>query len=143
MLLETWSSDFKGFVEGLAAALAEKDEIPIDEARREIKQNYRSFIAPHLVYYLSGSYLPGAVPPRSVRLGRKIMPYMGPVGSALRKLYLSGQKKVKGRPESQYIPATQLSESDNDFKLIHDFLSTPPHSIRCPAPNTVKRQLEV
>src|SRR6185436_1372865 len=82
MLLETWSDDFRGFVNVIADAISGKDGIPLDEARRHVKQGYRDFIGPHLIYDLQGQ-----LPPKgSIRLARNAISFMGPVGSALRKL---------------------------------------------------------
>ena len=69
---------------------------------------------------------------RAVQWERRINSYLGPVGSALRKLYpviqkMSGRPSVNGHED---LPAHQLSESDKDFKLIYDFLATPPPAIK-------------
>src|SRR6185436_20418986 len=75
MLLETWSADFKGFVDTIAAAISEKDSISIDQARLEVKRAYRNFIGPHLVYDLR-SKLP---PARRFRMARSAISSLGPL----------------------------------------------------------------
>lgn len=49
MLVPTWSADFAKFIEATAAALANTDSIPIEEARRLMVLAYREEIAPALL----------------------------------------------------------------------------------------------
>ena len=125
MLLETWSDDFRGFVNVIAHAISGKDGIPLDEARRHVKQGYRDFIGPHLIYDLQGQ-----LPPKgSIRLAQNAISFMGPVGSALRKLYPPVQRALSGRTNGRkYVPASHLAMTDNDFKMISDFLAEPPRA---------------
>jgi len=127
MLLDSWSKDFKGFVDTLAAAISEKDGIPIDEARAELKQGYRNFIAPHLANCLRNP----STSTNQRRLIRSAISRVGPVGTALQKLYPFVQRVISGRPKvngRDFISAAELLMADNDFKLIHEFLTTSPHS---------------
>lgn len=128
MLLESWSDDFKGFVNVIAGAISEKDPISLEEARRVVKKSYRDLMTAGIVRCLLESAPPG----RSVRLERRINSYLGSAGSVLRKLYPSIQRML-GRPGvngREYTPARQLSDSDDDFKQIYEFLATPPPAIK-------------
>ncbi len=49
MLVPTWSADFAGFVNAAAAALANADHIPFDEARAFMVSAYRTDVAPALL----------------------------------------------------------------------------------------------
>jgi glycosyltransferase domain-containing protein len=129
MLMESWSGDFKGFVNAIAAALARKDGLTVDEARREIRQGYRNFIAPHLASCL----VKPAAPTGRPGIARTLISRLGPIGTGLRKLYPPVQKMIKGRPMvggRDFIPAAELLEADDDFKLIYDFLAAPPCPIK-------------
>lgn len=129
MLSETWSDDFKTFVDTLAVALSRQDGISVDEARRELKQGYRNFIAPHLAHCLAKPVAPTG----RMGIARGVISRLGPLGTGLRKLYPPVQKMIKGRPRAgvrDFIPAAELAESDDDFKLIYDFLAAPPCPVK-------------
>lgn len=49
LLVPTWSQDFATFVRVTSAALAERDGITMEEARRSIVELYRLWLAPHLL----------------------------------------------------------------------------------------------
>lgn len=119
MLLESWSQDFKSFVDAIAAAVAGKDGIPIDAAREQVKQGYRELMTPGIVSCLLES-VPQA---RSVRITNKLRSYLRPAGSLVRKL----QGGDSGGHD--FIPAAALSDADKDLKLIYDFVANPPHAI--------------
>ena len=121
MLLPTWSEDFNGFVETLAAAIAEKDAIPIDQARREVKRAYRNFIGPHLVFDLQADLSPN----RRFRLVRNAISHLGAI---------TGQPK--GR---QFIAGSRLSAADGNFEHIRDFLATPPSAVADPRRTVMKQ----
>lgn len=137
MLLETWSEDFNGFVNAIAAAVSKKDGISLEEARREVKRGYRTLVTPGIIRCLLES-----APTRSDQLSRRLNSYMGTDSSLLRKLYRAIQKLRGGRSqgiERQYLTAAQLSASDVDFKFIYDFLSAPPPSIEAWQPEAQVR----
>jgi glycosyltransferase domain-containing protein len=48
MLAPSWSNDFARFLEATSAALAERDHLPRDDARRYIVEAYRMAVAPAL-----------------------------------------------------------------------------------------------
>ena len=54
MLLETWSADFKKFVEAMANALASADRSSADEAREFVREIYRSYIGSSMIPRFSG-----------------------------------------------------------------------------------------
>ncbi len=141
MLLDTWSADFKGFLEAISTAISEKDGIRIEEARRQVKLGYRTLMTPGIVNCLLGS-----VPqPRRFRKARQLVSRMGPAGSALHKLYPFVRRIIRGEsdyPRHDFIPADELLEPDNDFKLILDFLATPPPSAIGPQQTELRANLE-
>lgn len=49
MLIPSWSSDFANFVNATSSALALRDGLPLDEARRWIVDSYRMLVAPPLL----------------------------------------------------------------------------------------------
>ncbi|MBI4888127.1 MAG: hypothetical protein HY824_13615, partial [Acidobacteria bacterium] len=49
MLAPSWSRDFTALVHAASAALAAKDNLPSDEARRRIVNAYRTWVTPHLL----------------------------------------------------------------------------------------------
>jgi hypothetical protein len=70
---------------------------------------------------------------------------MGPAGSALRKLYPFVRRIIRGEsdyPRHDFIPADELLETDNDFKMILDFLATPPRSAIGPQQTELRANLE-
>jgi glycosyltransferase domain-containing protein len=140
MLLESWSEDFTGFVNAMASAISQKDGIQLDEARRIVKQGYRTLVTPGII-----SCLLESAPSRSALMTERVSSYMGTKNSILRKLYSPIRRMMKGRSNGighQYIPAAQLSATDNDFKRIYDFLATPPQSIKDPQRTQLRGSLE-
>src|SRR5205807_5228925 len=93
MLLETWSNDFKGFLDVISTAIAEQDGISVGEARREVKLSYRQLMTAGIVRSLLGSLPPG----RSAQLSEKIRAHMGPAGIVFRRLYPSIQRMLAGK----------------------------------------------
>ena len=125
MLLETWSEDFTGFVNAIATAVSEKDGIPVDEARRLVRQGYRTFMAPYIVGCLAGE-LP---PTHPVRAARNIVSNLGPAGRALRRLYGVIRTLIDGRSFArQYAPGQRFVATHSGFKTIYEFLISPPFS---------------
>lgn len=119
MLLETWSKDFKDFANAIALTISQKDGIPFDDAYNVVKKGYREFMAPAIINCLRAQ--------KSDSLARKIIEKSGSAGL---KLYLSIKRMITGQPELlRFIPGHKLAASDNDIKLIYDFLTSPSPSI--------------
>jgi len=139
MLLDSWSTDFKGFLEIMSTAISEKDGICIEEARQQVKLGYRTLMTPGIVKCLLDS-----VPqPQRIRKASQLVSRMGPAGSALRRLYPLVRRIIRGEsdyPRHDFIPAEELLETDHDFKLIFDFLATPPPSAIGSQHNRAKSQ---
>ena len=53
MLLNNWSEDFKGFVDGVAHVVAQQDGVSTQEVKSKICKSYRKFIAPTIVNELA------------------------------------------------------------------------------------------
>ncbi len=135
MLLNSWSTDFKGFLDIISKAISEKDGVPIEDAQRHIKQGYRTLMTPGIVNCLLGS----APQPRTTRIANKLVSRMGPAGPALRKLYPSVRRMIRGGGDyhgRDFIRAANLV-AESDFKLIYDFLTAPPPALT----NTKQTQL--
>ena len=118
MLLESWSAEFKKFVDSLAAALAARDHIAVDEAREHVKELYRGYIAPHLIRSLS----PGR--PGKLRALVSELRLFGPVKKGVRRLMKSGTK-LNGGP----LGAGALAKSSpyyDELKPIQEFLAAGP-----------------
>lgn len=135
MLLETWSADFKGFVEAISAELSRKDGISIEEARHGVRKGYRRLMTAGIVGSLLGS-IPEA---RSVRLTRKIRSYLRPGISLIQRL--SPSTGLQSDNSRDFISAAELSRTDSDFKQIYDFLAAPPDSIDVPRPTRLRGNL--
>ena len=130
MLLETWSADFTGFVDTIAAAVSSKDGIPIAQARDQVRQGYREFATFEIVSCLSGSIPEG----RSARIRRKLDSYIESLGSIVRKLYapINGMESNDADLSRRGLVAgATLPNADKELKMIYDFLTNPPDSIEC------------
>jgi glycosyltransferase domain-containing protein len=141
MLFDSWSEDFKGFVDTISDEVSRKDGISIEEASHRVRQGYRRLMTAGIVGSLLGS-VPEA---RSVRLTRKIRSYLRPASSLVRKLSRS-MRRMEGVQSDyngrDFIPAANLSKTDNDFKQIYHFLAAPPHSIDVPRQTRLRGRLE-
>src|SRR6185503_20066057 len=107
MLLDSWSVDFKGFLDLISEAICRKDGISIEDARRHVREGYRTLMTPGIVNCLLGS----APQARSTRIVNKLVSRMGPAGLALRKLYPSVRKMIRGGGDyhgRDFIPAAKL-----------------------------------
>ncbi|HZE73244.1 MAG TPA: TIGR00180 family glycosyltransferase [Pyrinomonadaceae bacterium] len=128
MLADSWSADFKGFLDAMSAAVSEKDGISIEMARQRIKEGYRTLMTPGIVGCLLGSLPPG----RSTRIKQKLSSHMGPAGTALLKLYPAVSRLISGQPLASArdsISAEDAIRTDVAFKPIYEFLAIPPQSI--------------
>jgi glycosyltransferase domain-containing protein len=54
MLLDSWSTDFSGFLQVIAEAISKKDGIDIETARAVVKKGYRTFMGPAIAACLVG-----------------------------------------------------------------------------------------
>lgn len=118
MLLETWSADFKKYVDSLAAALAVQDHIAVDEAREHVKGLYRGYIAPHVVRSLS----PGR--PGKLRASVSELRLLNQVRKGVRRLVRSGNELNGGHPGSGAIDKSSLYY--DELKPIQEFLAAGP-----------------
>jgi glycosyltransferase domain-containing protein len=126
MLLDTWSADFKGFLDVISNAIAEKDSISKDEAARQVRSCYRQLMTPGLVQNLMGS-IPRS---RSIRMAEKFHSLTRPARTVARKLSGRGSAGAIANGSQQFIPASRLAATDQDFRSIYEFLANPPPSIR-------------
>jgi len=84
MLAPTWSEDFAGYLAVTSAALAGRDGIPINAARRFIVSSYRSEMAPAILTDLLKE--PSITLPRAVVVWAARRLLARPPGSAVRRL---------------------------------------------------------
>jgi glycosyltransferase domain-containing protein len=60
MLLESWSTDFSGFLRAIAEAISKKDGTDANSARAAVKQGYRTFMGPAIAAcFIDQSNAPG------------------------------------------------------------------------------------
>ena len=118
MLLESWSGDFNGFVNAIAAAVSEKDKITIEKARQLVKQGYRSYMAPAIVDGL----LATTHSLERLWIARKTISRFGQAYRYFRSL-ISGQPSLR-----QTVPGYRFITSHSEFKPVYDFLTSPPSS---------------
>lgn len=109
MFLETWSDDVKGLVNAVAAVVADKDGIPLHNARQQVRKSYRNFMAGAVFISLLQQN------PRY----RIISQLRGPVGFV--------RSVISGQPLAEhYIAAHRFVTLHAEFKPIYEFLTTPP-----------------
>src|SRR3989442_9735242 len=91
MLIESWSDDFTKFVNVVAAALAEKDGISIEDARDHVKKCYKTFVAPYIIQCLLAEPTVTITMPIIARMVQRLVK-LGPnslTKRTLQKLYRS------------------------------------------------------
>lgn len=125
MLLDTWSADFKGFLDVISKAIAEKDGISKDDAARHVRSCYRQLMTAGLMQNLMGS-IPRS---RSIRVAEKIHSLIRPARTVARKLSGRGSTVAFANGSQQFIPASRLT-ADQNFRFVYEFLANPPQSIR-------------
>ena len=89
MLIESWSDDFTKFVNVVAAALAEKDGISIEDARDHVKKCYKTFVAPYIIQCLLAEPTVTTTMPIIARMVQRVVK-LGPnslMKRTLQKLY--------------------------------------------------------
>ena len=119
MLLETWSADFKKFVEAMANALASADRSSADEAREFVREIYRSYIGSSMIPRFSGGGFDEAA------LSDEDLTLRSRIRRVLRELYLSANHVTAGRLRKTRLKFV-TPVSDEEFKSIREFLAAGP-----------------
>jgi hypothetical protein len=125
MLVPSWSEDFGKFLHVASGALAEKDAIPAEEARRSVIEHYRAAVAPQLLSDLmdeptvtvSMSTVVGAVR-RVVRLSED-----SAMKRFARMLYRRLRWVSLDIVYGTELIATPVPNAQRDFRPIRDFLA--------------------
>ena len=126
MLMKTWSDDFNNFVNTIANAIAQKDEISYEEAYKVVKKSYREFMVPYIVSCL----MPQKSRSSTVETIRWIYHRMGPGAIFFHRQYKAIRSKLKSQPQLlKFISGSRLANSDRDIKMLLEFLSNPPKSL--------------
>lgn len=126
MLLDTWSDDFKKFVEAIAAAIATQEQMDVEDVRPKVKLAYRAYISPFIVGCLSRR---SPASTESGGLAKALIRRLEPNGIArrsLRKLH-SFAGSAQNR-EAQGVALNSIDKSSSYYdaiKPIHEFLSKP------------------
>jgi len=128
MLAESWSDDFGKFVKAVAAALAEKDGLPTDDARNHVKQCYRCFATHPVVESLlqeptvtTRMLILIYATRRLVQLGRESV-----IRKAFHKLYRRVPWISAGATNGTELLTFPSSTYREDFKPIAEFLTRKP-----------------
>ena len=128
MFAKSWSDDFRKFVNVVAAALAAKDGISLEDARNHITQCYRSFIAPTLIEcLLQEPTVPMTMPVRVQMIQRLVK--LGPnstIRKTFQKLYRRGSWISVSAVNGERLLTYPLSTYREDFKPIAEFLTRKP-----------------
>ncbi len=125
MLVPSWSEDFSKFLAATSTALADKDGIPLDEARRWIVQSYRMEVAPPLLDNLLAE--PTVTAPMSivVRLVRRLLSL--PPTSPLRKMATAIYRRTPWlSPDILHgtqIRGRRVPNAADEMRLIRSFLT--------------------
>ena len=130
MLVESWSDDFKNFLNVVAAALAEKDGLSFEEARDHVKNCYRTFIAPTIVEILLKEPNVSLIMPLIVQMVQSLI-RRGP-GSMVRKFFHKLYRRASWIPVNAVNGLALLTYPSSayraDVKPIHEFLTLKPPS---------------
>ena len=131
MLLDTWSDDFKNFVNITADFVTHCDDISLDNALREVRNGYKIFAKPRIIECFPNSLKNNEVAFRNrfQTLGECYGPKYQFSKNVLTKLFhkLTSQTKVN---HSKKVPTTEFNRSMpfyEDIKPIYDFLSSKIH----------------
>jgi glycosyltransferase domain-containing protein len=123
MLLESWSEDFTKFVYSIAAAIADKDKIPLDDARLQVKKGYRMYVAPGIIELLSSQNAEvkqSLIINEMKKLVRKLE-YDGLARRFLDNLWSILNNRSK---RNLSFPIRKSSEFYGDIKPLQDFLTS-------------------
>lgn len=125
MLVPTWSRDFERFLDVVGAALAARDHISSDEARRVIIDVYRRFLAPNLLGDLVG--LPTATRPISMvaRIVRRLLsrPSDTPLRRVARAIYRRTPWVAAGAVFGTELRTRRVPNADAALRPIREFLT--------------------
>ena len=130
MLSESWSDDFTRFVNAIATAIVGQDGTSVDDARRQVKQGYRIFVAPRIINCLSSRNTEPSN--RIVSTAQSLVRRLecdSKIRRVLRKLYLVVRIIMSGQPKRRQVISISINRSSEyykDFRPIHDFLATQP-----------------
>jgi glycosyltransferase domain-containing protein len=75
MLAPSWSRDFSRFVDATSRALAARDAVPVDEARRVVIMAYREWLAPQLLRDVLGEPTISSSMPLVVWITRRLLTF--------------------------------------------------------------------
>ena len=125
MLIQSWSEDFTKFVNVISTALAERDDITLDEARDWVIKSYRMQVAPALLANILEE--PTVTMPMSVvvRVVRCLvhLPLDGLIRRIARKLYRRMRWISVDAVHGTEFWARQVSNSEQEFRPIYEFLT--------------------
>jgi glycosyltransferase domain-containing protein len=125
MLVPSWSDDFNKFVEVTASALALRDGLPLDGARRTVIALYRLWLAPPLLGDLMSEPTVTLSKALTLRLVRYLLDRPGP--SVLRRVARRLSRRVRSIDvDASYgseLRAGHVPATDDAFRTIRDFLT--------------------
>ena len=130
MLVERWSDDYRGFERAVGEAIAQNDRISMEDARLQVRQGYRGYIAPVVVRDLS-PHLPGRRQSALGNLKRKIVALdsANVPRRVARRLYLGygfvGTLFRRGAGTRQ-MSLSRPSDYQDELRPVYDLLRAPP-----------------
>ena len=125
MLVPSWSSDFTKFVDATATALASRDGIALDEARRWVIDSYRMLVAPALLEDLQDEPTITARMALAVGMFRRLLrlPLQHPVRRAARMMYRRFQPISVDAVHGTQFRRRRVNHAAAAFEPIRQFLS--------------------
>lgn len=125
MLVESWSQDFKGFLDATAAALSRVDGISLIEARKRMRDAYRMAVAPALLSDLLDESTVTASMSIWIALIRRLvgLPEASMLRKFLRHLYRRARWISAGAVHGTGFIAESIPHSAPDLAPIREFLS--------------------
>jgi hypothetical protein len=130
MLVDRWSDDYLGFERAVGEAIAQNDRISVEDARLQVRQGYRGYIAPVVVRDLS-PHLPGRRQSALGNLKRKIVALdsANVPRRVARRLYRGygfvGTLLRRGAGTRQ-MSLSRPSDYQDELRPVYDLLRAPP-----------------
>lgn len=125
MLVPSWSRDFTNFVNHTSAALAARDGLTIEEARRSVIESYRMWLAPQLLGDIFAEPTVTLSMPIVVRLFRRLL-RLSPdntIRRAARTLYRRAGFVSVDAIHGTQLHARHVSNAEQEVKPILEFLA--------------------